>query len=426
MKEKASAIMLILLLATLLLGALEIQRIEAEPTTWVVDDDGHRDFRVIQDAVNIAQQGDTVFVCNGTYHEHVVTNKSISLIGEDRSTTVIDGSNVGTVVLVAADNVIVKGFAVRNGRSGIVVSDSYNCSVKDNLVEDNSYQGIFINKSWNCTVSGNHAVGTKSGYGINVNASKNVLVEKNGATGNYFDGIGLLDSNGSVVQGNTVNDNHLIGIWIDQSYGNIIYNNNFFNNGIQVRSNTPINAWDYGAEGNYWGDYAGVDADGDGIGDEPYIVDKETQQQDNHPLICPYVNEIYLSIDTEPPVASFTYFLEEIFVNETMSFNASSSYDSVGKHAIVLYDWEFGDGTIKNTTNPVTNHTYFSPGNYTVVLTVVDAAGNKDSALANIHVQLENVTDKQPFPTLEILILVIILGAIIFALWAWKTGKLSH
>ena len=426
MKEKASAIMLILLLATLLLGALEIQRIEAEPTTWVVDDDGHKDFRVIQEAVNIAQQGDTVFVCNGTYHEHVVINKSISLIGEDRSTTVIDGSNVGTVVLVTADNVIVKGVAVRNGRSGIVVSDSYNCSIEDNLVEDNSYQGIFVNKSWNCTVSGNHAVGTKSGYGINVNASKNVLVEKNGATGNYFDGIGLLYSNDSVVQGNTVNGNHLIGIWIDQSYGNIMYNNNFFNNGIQVRSNTPINAWDYGAEGNYWGDYAGVDADGDGIGDEPYIVDKETQQQDNHPLIRPYVNEIYLSIDTEPPVAFFTYFLEEIFVNETMSFNASSSYDSVGKHAIVRYDWEFGDGTIKNTTNPVTNHAYFSPGNYTVVLTVVDVAGNKGYALANIQVQLENVTDKQLFPALEILILVIILSAIIFALWVWKTGKLSH
>ncbi|MCW3988217.1 MAG: right-handed parallel beta-helix repeat-containing protein, partial [Candidatus Bathyarchaeota archaeon] len=210
MKEKAPAIMLILLLATLLLGALEIQRIEAEPTTWRVDDDGHKDFRMIQDAVNIAQQGDTVFVYNGTYHEHVVINKSISLIGEDRSTTVIDGKNAGTVVLVTADNVIVKGFAVRNGRSGIVVSDSHNCLIKDNLVEDNSYQGIFINKSWNCTVSGNHAVGTKSGYGINVNASTNVLVEKNGATGNYFDGIGLLYSNDSMVQGNTVNDNHLI------------------------------------------------------------------------------------------------------------------------------------------------------------------------------------------------------------------------
>jgi len=426
MKEKASAIMLILLLATLLLGRLEIQQIEAESTMWVVDDDGLGHFRVIQDAVNAAQQGDTVFVCNGIYYEHVVISKSISLVGENRSVTVIDGNNVGTVVNVTADNVIMKGFTVRNGRSGIVVSDSYNCSIEDNFVEDNSYQGIFVNESWNCNVSGNHAVGTKSGYGINVYASKNVLVEKNGATGNYFDGIGLVHSNDSVVRGNTVNNNILYGILIQDSYGNIAYHNNFFNNGIQVSSNTPVNDWDYGDEGNYWGDYGGVDDDGDGIGDESYIVDKETQQQDNYPLIRPYVNEIYLTIDTEPPVASFTYFLEEVFVNETVSFNASSSYDSVGKHVIVRYDWGFGDGTVKNTTNPVTNHTYFSPGNYTVVLTVVDVAGNKGYALANIQVQLENVMDKQPFPTIEFLVVVIILGAIIFALWVWKTGKLSH
>lgn len=426
MKEKASAIMLILLLATLLLGRVEIQQIEAEPTMWVVDDDGSGDFRVIQDAVNAAQQGDTVFVRNGIYYEHVIISKSISLVGENRSITVIDGNNAGTVVNVTADNVIVKGFLARNGRSGIVVSDSYNCSIEDNLVEDNSYQGIFVNKSWNCTVSGNHAVGTKEGYGINVNASKNILVEKNGATGNYFDGIGLVNSNDSVVRGNTVNNNTLYGILIQDSYGNIVYHNNFFNNGIQVRSNTPINDWDYGGEGNYWGDYGGVDDDGDGIGDEPYIVDEETQQQDRNPLIRPYVNEIYLSIDTEPPVASFACSSDVLLINETVSFNASGSYDSVGKHVIVRYDWGFGDGTVKNTTNPVTNHTYFNPGNYTVVLAVVDVAGNKGYALVNIQVQLENVMDKQPFPTVELLVVVIILGAIIFALWVWKTGKLSH
>ena len=39
--------------------------------------------------------------------------------------------------------------------------------------------------------------------------------------------------------------------------------------------------------GNYWSDYAGSDADGDGIGDTPYVIDGES---DNYPLMEPFEN----------------------------------------------------------------------------------------------------------------------------------------
>jgi len=46
----------------------------------------------IQEAINNADHGDTIFVSSGTYYENVVVNKTVSLIGEDVSSTIINGA----------------------------------------------------------------------------------------------------------------------------------------------------------------------------------------------------------------------------------------------------------------------------------------------------------------------------------------------
>ena len=54
--------------------------VKAESKTITVPDDSH----TIQEAINAADVGDTIFVKRGTYVENPVVNKSVSLVGEDR------------------------------------------------------------------------------------------------------------------------------------------------------------------------------------------------------------------------------------------------------------------------------------------------------------------------------------------------------
>jgi nitrous oxidase accessory protein NosD len=76
------------------------------------------DYPAIQEAVDAAAPGDTVFVSSDTYHENVKINKSLHLIGENKDTTLIDGSAAGSVVWIITDGVEVSGFTLQNSGPG--------------------------------------------------------------------------------------------------------------------------------------------------------------------------------------------------------------------------------------------------------------------------------------------------------------------
>ena len=71
---------------------------------------------------------------------------------------------------------------------------------------------------------------------------------------------------------------------------NLIHHNNFIDNGNQATTyagETNTWGWDNGfpSGGNYWNDYIGTDNNGDGLGDIPYIINEDNQ--DNYPLMNP-------------------------------------------------------------------------------------------------------------------------------------------
>jgi parallel beta-helix repeat protein len=116
------------------------------PYNYTVDDDGVADFRTIQEAIDYARAGDTIYVYGGTYLEHLTINKSISLTGEDDDTTFIDGEGTGVVIYVTGEDVSITGFTIQNGEYGIFCDESVSTTITYNTITNYVY-GLYNNRT---------------------------------------------------------------------------------------------------------------------------------------------------------------------------------------------------------------------------------------------------------------------------------------
>ena len=382
-------------------------------------------FDSIQDGVD-AVEGSTVYVYSGTYYENVVIDKSINLIGEDSDTTIIDGGESGDVVKVMSNFVNITNLSIKNSGHGVLDTgvliensdyciienchffDNYlgiytrycsNIQIKNCTCFNNVQTGMRIDHSScyvtieNCTTAHNDNTGIVLLQGSHNNIIKNCVVNDNVIRGIYFaygldgpyprenqiidcevfnnaHGIEIESSINNMVMNNYIHHNTIYGLecvieWGGPADNNIIYRNNFIDNS-QNAYDICTNFW-YNAtfqEGNYWSDYTGVDADGDGIGDTPYDIPGGSNQ-DLYPL--GYFQNI-------PPVADFSYTPLNPTDLETIQFT-DLSHDSDG--TIVNWTWDFDDGNISYLQNPT--HQYADDGTYLVNLTVMDNDYEYDS-----------------------------------------------
>lgn len=244
------------------------------------------DFLRIQDAINNATVGDTIFVRSGTYNEDIALNKSVSLIGESRDSTVINSVDAQYVISILASDATVCSFTVTNifpQGDGIIMYSGHNITICNNTIRD-GHDGLIAFNSFGNHVSGN-AFLNNSDYGINLYSSPDNVFSDNTISDNGVSGLEFASSSNNVILGNTISNNSL-GVNLIGSSNNLFSHNNFAN-AIQVTSDSN-NTWYRGGEGNYWSSYVGSDLNGDGIGDTEYITNPSAI--DAYPLMGPFHN----------------------------------------------------------------------------------------------------------------------------------------
>ena len=286
----------------------------------------------IQEAINNANSGDTIFVHNGTYYEDVVANKSISLIGENRDLTIIGGYRAQNIIVVTAENVSIEGFTIKKigtiPYTGIRVV-SKNIIIRNNKISDVS-EGVLI-ASVNNVISQNIISNTSSGasiyFSINNVFSDNLISNNSMGLSVYF-------SSNNVFSDNTISHNSEGVSFYFSNENNILYHNNFFDT-VQLSSESA-NVWSYNGEGNYWHNYTGPDFDEDGIGDAPYTIDMNNE--DSYPLMGMFSEfdaalgrETYtVTIISNSTVSNFRFKVGEETGNKIIQFDVTSGYDTVG------------------------------------------------------------------------------------------------
>jgi parallel beta-helix repeat protein len=181
---------------------------------------------------------------------------------------------------------------------GIYIRESSTSNtVVNNTCTSNTY-GIYLDSSALNTLSNNTC--SNNNAGIYFWSSDSNTVANNTCDTNII-GIYIRESSASNTMANNTFTSNTYGIYLDLSDSNTVANNTITSNiyGIylfdsdlndiqwNVFTNSPTNANDEGAgnvfDHNYWSDYAGYDADGNGVGDTPYIF---TGNQDPYPLMA--------------------------------------------------------------------------------------------------------------------------------------------
>jgi len=261
----------------------------------------------------------------------------------------------------SCSNNIISGNKISNVYYGIYLGDP-----------DNYHPDLGISPIPSCSyneISKNEITNSKIGIFI-IGSDDNTITQNNIS---YNTEYGLKTMN-SIYGGE---DMHIF-----YSKNNKIYLNNFIENGNPSKKDTG-NAYDEGyniwyssdpLKGNYWSDYTGVDTNGDGIGETPYIIPGPGNNHDDYPLMS------LIDINNNAPDKPATPSGKSIIKAGISYPYKTSTTDPDGDH--VYYKWDWGDGKYSNWLGPYASeetasasHTWQTKGSYKVKVKAKDEHG---------------------------------------------------
>jgi nitrous oxidase accessory protein len=225
-------------------------------------------YKSIRTALSVAQNGDTILVEQGIYHEgNLVISKAITLKGINYP--VLDGDNKYEIISIQSPRVSIDGFKLINsGVSSIVdfaaikIYNTYNVNISNNII-DNCFFGIYAQQASNCSISHNKLTAyskeeQQSGNGIHCWKSDSMRIIGNTISG-HRDGIYFEFVTNSVIWRNYSFKNLRYGLHFmfsnDDSYITNIFENNgagvavMFSHGVRMFNNYFRKNWGDAAYG---------------------------------------------------------------------------------------------------------------------------------------------------------------------------------
>jgi len=400
----------------------------------------------VQDAIDTIQTGGTIHISAGTYDvgidklDNLWINRSMTLQGENRDTTIIHGESMhGGVVDFTIEisdvkypwgpisntvNVFIKDLTIENeyisaqsacmqfrqtqnckidncrvsgGFYGIVLEpDAYYTTISSCLVEDMENTGILGIGSYT-TIEYSEIMNNQEGLALAGTIYEgNMWIIGNNIHDNSHNGVDIDFANNVTVIENTIEDNGDIGgsgCYVFHSRNVSIYHNNFISNRVQADDdglNTNLKWNDtYPSGGNYWDDFdepsEGAYDNYKGSAQSIPGIDGIVDENSMNPYTIPgggndWYPLIYPYSGGHCMGADFYWTPYYPSVNDTVTFS-----EDVCSMNVISWKWNFGDGTTKTATGSTT-HIYKKAGYYDVTLTIEDKWGAKDHSTKRIYV----------------------------------------
>ncbi len=187
----------IILAIVLIASFVFVTPVLAEGVTITVGEDGGYD--TIQEAVNNAEDGDTIQVYSGTYYESVLITESLTIVGVGDTKPVITGIsgtsyiiNIDTTSNVILDNLEIDSEDANDFKSGILIN---NAGMADSPVE---IQNSIVRNIWINSSNGEGAITVKGGSYATIHDCTIESFEKRG--------VGFIGSAGEVYDCEIIGD----------------------------------------------------------------------------------------------------------------------------------------------------------------------------------------------------------------------------